>query len=170
MDSTDNADANISSNQRAISVEVVGTGDEPFTEWQVAEIIRLGRWAAAHHPIERRICPSATASGFGWHVMFGAPGPWTTVRGKVCPGSYRIGQLRSRIFPAIFDPQEDELPSVEDVVKGVMGYVLKYPDGSKARVDTTLAAIRQSEKSIQKDLDDLQEQVALLTAELADKE
>lgn len=111
MDSSDNADANVAANQRGISVETVGTGNEPFTDWQVQELIRLGRWAAARHPIEKRIIPREPDSGFGWHVMFGAPGPWTTVRGKVCPGDLRIQQLKSTIFPAIF--QEDDLTDTQ---------------------------------------------------------
>lgn len=104
MDSTDNADANVESNQRAIAVEVVNDGNSPWTNWQVAEAIRIGRWALAEpaHKIAPRICRSATDPGFGWHVMFGAPGPWTTVRGKVCPGAPAIAQLKSVIFPAIF--------------------------------------------------------------------
>jgi hypothetical protein len=117
MDSTDNADANGRANQRAISVEVVGDGVGPFTDWQVREIIRIGRWAAANHPIERRIIPSEAASGFGWHVMFGAPGPWTSSNGKVCPGAARIAQLKSVIFPAIFsdtEPEED-MPSANEI-------------------------------------------------------
>jgi hypothetical protein len=110
MDSTDRADANGRANQRGISVETVGTGDEPFTDWQVRELIRLGRWARETHGILPRIIPSEPEGGFGWHVMFGAPGPWTSVPGKVCPGGRRIGQLKTVIFPAVFAgaaPQED---------------------------------------------------------------
>lgn len=102
MDSTDRADANGSANGRGISVEVVGDGIDGYTDWQRAELIRLGRWARQAHGIPARIIPSESAGGFGWHVMFGAPGPWTTVRGKVCPGGLRIQQLKNDIFPAIF--------------------------------------------------------------------
>lgn len=102
LDSTDTADTNGRANRRAISVEVVGDGVGPFTDWQVKEIIRLGQWALANHPIEARVIPSEPESGCGWHVMFGAPGPWTSARGKVCPGGNRIRQLRETIFPAIF--------------------------------------------------------------------
>jgi len=102
MDSTDRADANGAANNRAISVEVVGDGVGPYTQWQIDELIRIGIWAAQTHPIDPRIIPSESASGFGWHVMFGAPGPWTSVRGKVCPGNARIKQLKEIVFPAIF--------------------------------------------------------------------
>lgn len=113
-DSRARADANTTASRRAISVEVVGTGDEPFTDWQVAELIRLGRWAADEHPIARRVCPTHSSSGFGWHVMFGAPGPWTNVRGKVCPGARRAAQLLAVVFPAIFRRQTStDLPDLE---------------------------------------------------------
>ena len=102
MDSTDRADANGSANNRAISIEVVGDGVGPYTQWQINELIRIGRWAASTHPIAKRVIPSEAASGFGWHVRFGAPGPWTSVRGKVCPGNARIDQLKRVVFPAIF--------------------------------------------------------------------
>lgn len=94
------ADANTTASKRAISVEVVGEAHEPFTSEQVATCIAIARWACAEHPIEPRQCPEHDASGIGWHVMFGAPGPWTTVRGKACPGTKRIAQVRNVIIPA----------------------------------------------------------------------
>jgi hypothetical protein len=102
LDSSAVADANGSANRRAIAVEVVGDGVGPFTDWQIAELVRLGRWARATHPIPARVIPSEAGPGFGWHVMFGAPGPWTSVRGKVCPGAKRTAQLKATVFPAIF--------------------------------------------------------------------
>lgn len=113
LDSTAVADASGSASKRAISVEVVGDGVGGYNDWQRSEIARLGRWAAANHPIEKRIIPSEAASGFGWHVMFGAPGPWTSVAGKVCPGAKRVAELKSTVFPAIFSNptvQEDDMP------------------------------------------------------------
>lgn len=102
MDSSARADANLTANARAISVELVGTGDDPYTDWQIAEAIRIGRWAVATHPIPKRIIPAHDQGGLGWHTMFGAPGPWTSVRGKVCPGGTRIDQLKTTVFPAVF--------------------------------------------------------------------
>lgn len=113
MDSTDRADANGSANGRAVSVEVVGRAGDPFTPHQRSELIRIGRWAADEHPIELRVIPSEAASGFGWHVMFGAPGPWTSVVGKECPGGRRIHELKHEIFPAIFNPPPREEPDVQ---------------------------------------------------------
>jgi len=94
------ADANGSANKRAISVEVIGTADQPFTASQLASCIRIAQWACDEHPIARCRIPSEAASGIGWHVMFGAPGPWTSVRGKECPGPARIAQVRDVVIPA----------------------------------------------------------------------
>jgi hypothetical protein len=104
LDSSERADANIAANDEGISVEVVGTGDDDYTDWQKSEIIRIGRWAREAHPdILPQVVPSAAqeSAGYGWHVMFGAPGPWTGVA-KVCPGKLRIKRLQGEIFPAIF--------------------------------------------------------------------
>lgn len=107
MDSAQTADANLGANASGISVETVGTEFDPFTDWQISELIRLGRWARSMHGIPGRVCPTATSSGFGWHVMFGAPGPWTPVA-KSCPGKVRIQQLQDRVFPVIFGSQEED--------------------------------------------------------------
>ena len=45
----------------------------------LATCIAIAEWACQEHPIERRRIPAEDESGIGWHVMFGAPGPWTPV-------------------------------------------------------------------------------------------
>lgn len=113
MDSTDQADANGNANKRAISIEVVGDGIGGYNAWQRAELIRLGRWARANHPIAARIIPTESESGFGWHIMFGAPGPWAK-GAKICPGKARIKELITDIFPAIFTGKDNKDPIQED--------------------------------------------------------
>lgn len=100
MPASARADANLSASERAISVEVIGTADEPYTPAQVRSCIAIARWACVNHPIPRRQIPQHDLGGIGWHVMFGAPGPWTSVRGKQCPGPQRIEQVRTVIIPA----------------------------------------------------------------------
>lgn len=117
LDSNARADANLAANKSGISVEVVGTGDDPYTAWQIGELIRLGRWACETHRIPCQVIPDPDGAGFGWHIMFGAPGPWTSVV-KVCPGDQRIAALRSIVFPAIFAPAPKPIPEpapLEDV-------------------------------------------------------
>jgi hypothetical protein len=101
MEAYERADANTTASARALSVEVVGEAGEPFTPAQLARCQDIARWACQEHPVDRRQIPAHDASGIGWHVMFGAPGPWTSVRGKECPGSQRIAQVRDRIIPTV---------------------------------------------------------------------
>lgn len=111
MPASARADANGAANKRAISVEVVGTADEPFTPEQIETCIAIAKWACAEHPIERRQIPSESESGIGWHVMFGAPGPWTSVRGKQCPGQRRIVQVAHQVIPAVRPAKPAPLPT-----------------------------------------------------------
>jgi len=115
-DTEEQADANYHANGFAISIETSDGGDpsRPWSAKQLAALVRLGNWLAATHGIPRRICRTATDSGFGWHVMFGAPGPWTP-SAKTCPGATRIAQLKAEVLPAIFaDQPPQEVPDVTD--------------------------------------------------------
>jgi hypothetical protein len=102
-DTQEQADANLHANGFAVSIETSDGGDpnHPWSAKQVDSLVRLGRWLADTHNIPKRITPTWDGSGFGWHVMFGAPGPWTPVS-KTCPGSVRIKQLKEVVLPRIF--------------------------------------------------------------------
>lgn len=128
MDTEVRADANRYANRRpdgtgAISVETQDNRDpdnDPWTVRQLEELIAMGRWCADTHGIPRRICRHADDPGFGWHVMFGAPGPWTPAAGKTCPGRIRIKQLKEVVLPAIFTgtttapPPEEDMPLTDN--------------------------------------------------------
>lgn len=114
MPASARADANGLANKRAMSVEMVGEAGEPFTRAQVAAAIKIAEWACSTHPVARRRINAEGASGIGWHVMFGAPGPWTSVRGKECPGPQRIRQVIDLIIPAVSaapapTPEDDDM-------------------------------------------------------------
>lgn len=96
MDTTRQADANYKANVRAISIETEDDGkpdSKPWTPQQVAALVKLGAWLAEVHDIPAVQCPAWDKPGFGWHSMWGAPGPWTPARGKTCPGRARIPQV-----------------------------------------------------------------------------
>lgn len=120
METWARAEANGSANRRGISVEVVGIASEPYTPEQVARCLDIARWACDTNPIARRQIPGERESGIGWHVMFGAPGPWTSVRGKACPGTTRIAQVRDELIPTIAGdhvvPAQEEVPDMVLVV------------------------------------------------------
>jgi len=102
VDTNVRADANLKANGFAISVETESSpaATERWTPEQAAALVALGDWAAREHGIPRVQIPTWNGAGFGWHIMFGAPGPWTPVA-KSCPGPARVPQARDEIIPAI---------------------------------------------------------------------
>jgi len=141
LDSSAMADANLNANASGIAVEMCGAADEPFTDWQVSELVRIARWAMTAHPgITPDVCATATSPGFGWHVMFGAPGPWTPVA-KVCPGQVRIDQLTHHIFPAIFGTESEYdvplSPADLDLIEGL--FTKKLNDAIAQRTRQVIA-------------------------------
>lgn len=93
-----------------ISIETEGFGHGKWTPEQIAEIKSWITWAVDEHEhIKLRVCPAWDQAGIGYHVQFGAPGPWTPVA-KECPGPERIDQFNNDIVPWIESGgQEDEL-------------------------------------------------------------
>ena len=124
METWARAEANGAANRRGISVEVVGVASEPYTPAQVARCLDIARWACDTNPIARRQIPAERESGIGWHVMFGAPGPWTSVSGKECPGPQRIAQVRTTLIAAITDSPPDTGGGTVPVHKEVPDMVL----------------------------------------------
>jgi hypothetical protein len=101
MDTRVQADANKNANGFAVSIETEdGREIRPWTDPQLAALIRLCIWICDTHSIPKVQIPTANGSGIGWHVMFGAPGPWTPVA-KVCPGAPRIAQTKTILIPAV---------------------------------------------------------------------
>jgi hypothetical protein len=101
MDTQIMADANKNANAFAVSIETEdGRQIKPWTPAQLAMLIRLVTWICDTHHIPKVQIPTAYGSGIGWHVMFGAPGPWTPVS-KSCPGTPRIAQTRAELIPAV---------------------------------------------------------------------
>jgi hypothetical protein len=121
------ADANAAANRRpdgtgAISCETASntSASDPWTAAQVEELIRLGMWAHQRHEIPLRICRSWSDPGFGYHSMF----PQWSTSGTACPGPARIKQFREVVFPGIVaratgQSEEDDMPTVEEIVKGI---------------------------------------------------
>lgn len=103
MDTLVRADANYLANDFAISIETWDNAGRA-TKWnqkQLNMIIRLIDWLCKVHPgIRRDQITRWNGSGIGWHVQFGAPGPWTP-SAKTCPGAGRIEQIKKIIIPTI---------------------------------------------------------------------
>jgi len=98
------ADANYRANLRpdgtgAVSIETASNlkHTDPWTPEQVETLIRLGVWLHEKHGIPLRICPTASASGYGYHRLFS---DWST-GGTACPGDARVKQFKEVVFPGI---------------------------------------------------------------------
>ena len=113
VDTNLRADANRNANGFAISVETEGKGEGIWTDAQLEMNEKLGDWCIDTHPkIKRQRCDRWDGSGIGYHVMFGAPGPWTPVA-KSCPGPKRIHQFNTILLPSLISGapiQELDMP------------------------------------------------------------
>lgn len=136
-----------------ISVETQGLGSGQWTDAQIAEIKRLLTWISATHNVKLRKATQPFGGGVGYHVMFGAPGPWTPVA-KSCPGPDRIRQFNNVIVPWM-DAQEgapgtpsgpipeEELPlSVATDILAKLNAHDSEEDGRYARYEKLFAQVR----------------------------
>lgn len=107
-----------------ISVETQGLVDGDWTDQQLTEIKKLLLWAHTIHDIELRKCPAWNEAGVGYHVMWGAPGPWTPVA-KVCPGPNRVRQFEKVLVPwmktaLIKPPVGDDMPFTDAQIRALV--------------------------------------------------
>lgn len=98
------ADANYMANRRAnghgaVSLESASnTGaTDPWTDAQIAAIIKLGVWLHKEHSVPLRICRTWDDPGYGYHRLFKEWNPDS----HSCPGDARVTQFRSVVFPGI---------------------------------------------------------------------
>lgn len=81
-----------------VSIETQGRAAGEWNPHQLDNIKRLLKWLSETHDFPLRVCTSPASPGIGYHVMFGAPGPWTP-RAKVCPGPDRVRQFHDELVP-----------------------------------------------------------------------
>lgn len=92
------------------SIETWGLEPDSWNPEQLDEIKRLLSWLSKTHNFPLRKCASPTSPGVGYHVMWGAPGPWTPVA-KSCPGPKRVAQYNNILVPWMAQGgQEDDMP------------------------------------------------------------
>lgn len=125
VDTNQRADANYKANPFAISIETEGKGDGAWTDAQLDTLVRVSHWIIDVHPkVKAQRCNRWDGSGFGYHVMWGAPGPWTPVA-KSCPGPRRIEQFDAVLLPRIISPIPAPPPEDDDVKPQIVSY--KHP-------------------------------------------
>lgn len=90
------ADANVSANNFAVSIETQGKADGSWTDAQLASIKALLTWLHETHDVPLVQCPTWNGSGVGYHILFmqeWAGGP------RSCPGPKRVAQFADVIVP-----------------------------------------------------------------------
>lgn len=98
------------------SIETQGMEHGEWTAAQIRAIKQFLAWDAERYGWPLRVVPSNNwrSGGVGYHVMLGAPGPWTPVA-KTCPGPDRVRQFKQIIVPWLQgDHQEDDMPLNND--------------------------------------------------------
>lgn len=104
------------------SVETEGREKGKWTAEQIQSLKDLTVWDAKYHGWPLQLCPDWNGPGVGYHVMFGAPGPWTNVA-KTCPGPDRVKQFQQIFVPWLRGqgvtpapaPVEDDMPTPADL-------------------------------------------------------
>jgi hypothetical protein len=160
VDTEVRADANGSANGYAVSIETASTkhATERWDPPQAAALVRLIDWLCDTHDIPRTIMATPTSPGLGWHVMFGAPGPWTPSKGKVCPGPARIIQYQHEIVPAVASRDGNPLPP-EDIMTPEQEAKVDRLLASNTRIEKELREIRAAiQKDYEAQLVDIAEQ------------
>ncbi|MFP5367745.1 MAG: N-acetylmuramoyl-L-alanine amidase [Actinomycetes bacterium] len=143
------ADANYKANDFAVSIETQGYGEGTWSAAQLAAIKGLLRWLNEVHDIPLQKVDTWDGSGVGYHVQFGAPGPWTPVA-KTCPGPQRIKQFESLLVPWMREasratpPKTTRGPEVDAALAN-----LRKAKGKGQRA-AALRAARRSLRSIRK--------------------
>jgi hypothetical protein len=147
------ADANAAANRRAdgtgaVSLESASNlqASDPWTAEQVEALIKLGVWLHERHGIPLRICRTADDPGFGYHRLHSAWNP----SAHSCPGDARVTQFKTVVFPGIVaratgqttDPQEDPMPTADEVAKAVLTYdgVISVPGAPATNPTWTLSS------------------------------
>jgi len=105
LDTDREADTNWDANGISVTVETAGYAHEPFTDFQIEELVQLGVWTCWTHDIPPVVAQAWDGTGLGWHAQFPE---WNRSR-KTCPGQPRIDQLQGYVFPEIARRMEDEV-------------------------------------------------------------
>jgi hypothetical protein len=93
------ADAQFDGNAYATSIETSDGGNpgRPWSDKQAESLIKLGVWWCTTTKNPAKLVTSTKDRGVGFHAQFTA---WNR-SAHACPGSVRLGQLRSEIIPEI---------------------------------------------------------------------
>lgn len=112
--------ANSAANPRSVTIETQGSGSEAWTNAQITAIVKIIHWVRSVHPnipLRQMTSSARSQKGIGWHRLGvngnfpktgilrgrnqrGTGESWSSVYGKVCPGTKRIKQIPAIIKQA----------------------------------------------------------------------
>jgi hypothetical protein len=136
------ADANLKANSFMsgtrrlgyVSIETQGLAKGEWNGHQIDGIKSLLKWLSEAHNFPLTRCKTPTSPGVGYHIMFGAPGPWTPVS-KVCPGPDRVRQFEQVLVPWFTSNQQVPPVNVGGVlnVEEIMAELAKQERANQGR-------------------------------------
>lgn len=149
-----------------VSIETAGMEMGTWNSAQLAEIKTLLKWLSIEHKFPLRVCPGPYDSGVGYHVLFGAPGPWTPVS-KSCPGPNRIKQFNQIIVPWMADGGDADMDAKE-IAEAVWNWdgVLHNKIGAKVNTDDPVSEGNPTWRAVSV-LENTENMVRGLTAQVA---
>jgi hypothetical protein len=161
-----------SGNYWSENIELVGYADWTRAEWLVrGELLEhCAQWLAARSTARGIPLVKISATEYrngGWGVI----GHVDHTVGYDDGTHYDPGPNfpYDVVIPRAIDIQNgDDMPSADEVADALLNRVITMPDKSKAAVRTVIGAIRQSQKSQQADLDDIQTRLAAIEAKLVE--
>ena len=134
---TDKFWAQAAGNSLYHSIETEGYPSEPLTAAQIESVAQALAFGHVRYGWPLRLANKPGEPGLGWHGMGGAA--WGGHTG--CPGTTRKNQRTQILARAKELVEGDDMPSVDDVVKGVMGAKVPRPDNTPVTVESVLTAV-----------------------------
>lgn len=133
-----------------LSIENEGWGTGRWTAEQIASMKKIMLWANAEADVPIQVIKTWDGDGWGYHTMFGAPGPWTPAKGKTCPGLERIGQFKTVWTPWLNaggkdpeppTPQPSRVEQARELIAQALDLLAATPE-SRKRVHDAIPEIQ----------------------------
>lgn len=168
------ADANLKANSFLLangkrvgfaSIETQGLAKGEWNDHQLENIKALLKWLSETHNFPLRVCTSPTSPGVGYHVMWGAPGPWTPIA-KDCPGPDRVRQFHEVLTPWFKAGAPAGVKVVDGGNEVTPEQMQELKDFIEARVKAYAAfVVKNRQQTTEKDLKKIQAELDAIEAE-----
>lgn len=150
-----------------LSIELAGYAPNPPTAWQIEACAQLLAWAHEQYGVPLQVTSSTGTRGLGHHSMDND----TTVQWghDSCPGAGVINAksaIVARARAILTPPQEDDMPTADEVASAVWGRQMKDPTDDS--VHPVGDYVRFIEFNVQQQLQPVLAKLDEVTAKLAE--